>query len=293
VTGRGADRSWGTNLNNIGTTPFAYWALWSVDYRALFRIVVSAALALLLISKAVYSADLGSTNPIQFISGLYGQLVASGEAMTDPLSGGTDNTSGHGLLDPALVALSQRDGATHPNEPGIEISLCNCQEGPVTDVRVRVIAAATGRAAVEARFKVGGMPRIMRLLLVGDIVGKWQIMDLQNWTDPSHPWSVRRAMSLDVASSPGPVRPMDTVGRWAIHDCQRDWSDWHWDGQLLSFTAPDGHVYKERWVAALPDGFATETVNAPDARWEYHFTYQGVQARNLSAGRGFLAIPCE
>jgi hypothetical protein len=288
---RDADRS--CSLRNHEAAFFAYPSFLMED-RAFFYIAAIVVIVLAFISRTACSAEVDSASAIQFVSGLYGQLAASGEALKDPLKSGTDATTGPMLLEPALVALSKRDGMTHPNEPGISVSLCNCQEGPVTDVGVRAIAAGAGRTDVEAKFKVGGTPRIMRLLLVGDGAGGWQqIPDLRDWTDPAHPWSVRRAMALDVAADPGPVRPIDTVGRWAGHDCQRDWTDWHWDGHLLSFTAPNGHVDVEQWLTALKDGFVTETIIAPHARWEYQFTSQGVRVRNLSTGRGFSLTPCE
>ena len=52
----------------------------------------------------------------------------------------------------------------------------------------------------------------------------------------------------------------------------------------------------ERWIAALPSGFATETLsgtnNRPGVRWEYRFDPHEVRITNKSTGRGFVLKPC-
>jgi hypothetical protein len=70
----------------------------------------------------------------------------------------------------------------------------------------------TDRAVVEAVFYAASAPRLLRLIVEAG-GGRWRVADIQNWINPAHPWSVRRAIALDLAANPGPVRPADTVGR--------------------------------------------------------------------------------
>ena len=255
--------------------------------RALCRVAAGAVFAVLLSSGLAYSDQASSGSAESFVRALYKSLVASGDPLDDP-------SNRERLLDPDLAALYQRYAATQTG-PGISISLCDCQEGPVTGVRIRVVTAMPDRAVVEAAFYAASAPRLLRLIVEAG-GGRWRVADIQNWINPAHPWSVRRAIALDLAANPGPVRPVDTVGRWAGQDCRRDWTEWSWDGYSLSFASPTGSVDVERWVAALPDGFATETLvganTRPGVRWEYHFDYQEVRVRNVSTGRSFILKPC-
>lgn len=245
----------------------------------------------LLIVPPLHARTAG-TSPDSFIRALYALFLVHNEQQ-DPLEGSERDR----YLDPDLLAVWDRYVHIHANNgPGITIGLCDCQEGPTTNLQVRSLGTSKGAEVVEARFAAGGTPKVLRYILNNGSTRGWLIADQQDWIDPSHPWSIRRGLILAAESERASFDPAASVGRWAGADCRRDWTDWTWDGESVRFASPAGKVDVERRISGLPAGFVTETTSGTNTkagvRWEYHFAPQDVRILNQSTGRRFVLKPC-
>ena len=100
------------------------------------------------------------TSAETFIRGLFASFSWTATEMRDPLEGDDRGR----LLEAGLVSLLDRYAHVSTG-PGISISLCDCQEGPVSDLQLRVDENSSNSAIVEAKFNAGGSPRVLRYLL--------------------------------------------------------------------------------------------------------------------------------